>query len=233
MPTTIINFETSVRMLIRDWGGGTADAPVSANYVFTNTELDAFIQSAVTQYSKFRPRRIPWTFNMIAQQSQYTLPNDWIHVDDEMFNDAININSPDPFDLMTMQNQFASFVLPNINNAYPLYQLDFEWYDSDLFVIVNPIPQSNASINAAYWAYHQVNTTESTVPQIDYDAVTFAAASRALDALAVDKGQKMQKYKIGQGLQIDDSLIAERMQQQAQEYWKKFENQISLRPFGV
>lgn len=225
MPTTISDYVTDVRTMIRDND--------STNYTFADPELQTFIKGAVSEYSTFRPRRQPFTLSMIAQQDKYTLPDDWMSADFEMFNNAINTNSPDPFDLMTLEGQYASFVLPNINNDYPLYQLDFQWYDSDRYVVVRPIPQSNATIDFAYYGYHQVDSTQSTVPQKDMDAVVMASSARALKVLAVDKGQRMQRYKIGQGLSIDDSQIAKNLEEQATMFHNAFMKHVANRPFGV
>lgn len=219
------DYVTNVRIMVRD-----SD---SSNYTFSDPEITAFIQSGISDYSVYRPRRRPFTLVMTPNVGQYSLPDDWISADLEMFNTAVNINSPDPFDTMTMMNQYASFVLPNINNAYPLYQLDFEWYNSDKSVVVSPVPQANASIDFAYYAIHEIDSSQSTVPQQDMDAVVLASSARALKVLAVDKGQRMQKYKLGQGLQIDDSIIAKNLEEQAKTFHDDFINKVANRPFGV
>lgn len=234
--TTITDYRTSVRTMLRDTAGnavfdanGNVTTPANPSlYVFQDYEIDSFTQSGVLLYSRFRPRRKPYMLSLVSGQAQYTLPVDWMFKDAESFNKAVQ--PPPHVDI----NDFASFVLPSLNTAAQLFtDLEFDWYDSDQFVIVNPTPQANATIPFAYFCAHTADVSSSTIPAQDFDNVVMAASSRALDVLAVDKGQKMQKYKIGQGLQIDDTAVAQRLQEQAKEFMAMFDRNVRLRPFGV
>ncbi|GIM47034.1 hypothetical protein DNHGIG_25830 [Collibacillus ludicampi] len=223
---TIADYRLSVRTMIRDTAGLGA-TPNPSQFIFQDWEIDAFTQSAVLAYSKYRGRRKPYTLTLQPGQSQYPLPADWMTVDLASFHQAIGLDSD--VDL----SQFASFVLPSLNPSIPLKDLTFDWYDSDQFVLVSPTPQATATINFAYFAAHTVDQNGSSIPSADFDYVVLAAASRVLDTLAVDRGMKMQKYKIGQGLMIDDSEVAKRLQEQAKAYWERFEQFVRFRPFGV
>jgi hypothetical protein len=219
----------SIRYAIRDTQGIGGDPTL---YVFQDTELEPHLRSGIAVYSKYRTRRKPYTLTLQPGIAQYTLPSDWVRVDKESFDNAIG--SPMTYDYQErLLNQFASFVLPNISGGWALHDLSFDWYDSDQYVIVNPTPQSTAQLTFSYLTQHNIDDQTSTVADSDADYVVLAAASRALDALAIDRGTKMQKYKIGQGLQIDDSEVAKRLQEQAKTYWDRFENFMVFRPFGV
>jgi hypothetical protein len=214
---TPLSVREEVRYLLRD----------SASALFADDEIDDFIQHGTLWYSRYKSRRLPYTLNLVAGQSQYTLPSDWVRVDKTSFNKCINPSSS------VDVSQFASFVLPTLNNNALLQDTSFDWYDSELYVIVNPTPQSSQSLSFSYYALHQLTNTLSTVPQSDLIALAYISASIALNALAVDKGSKMQKYKVGQGLQIDDTEVAKRVQEQAEKYEHMFNKFIRFRPIGV
>lgn len=220
------DYRAQVRTMIRDIAGGGA-TPNPSLYIFQDGEIDTFTQSGVFAYSKYRRRRKPYTLNLQANVAQYTLPPDWVTADIQSFNNAVG-PAPD-----VDVSEFVGFVLPTLNPSMPLYQLTFDWYDSDQYVIVSPTPQAAASIPFAYYINHTVDMNGSSIPASDTDYVVLAAASRALDALAVDRGLKMQKYKIGQNLLIDDSEVAKRLQEQAKTYWERFEKFVCYRPVGV
>lgn len=222
----ISDYRAQVRTMIRDIAGGGA-TPNPSLYIFQDQEIDTFTQSGVMSYSKYRRRRKPYTLNLQANVAQYTLPTDWVAVDLVSFNKAIG---PAP---NVDVSEFVGFVLPSLNPALPLNQITFDWYNSDQYVIVNPTPQAAAAIPFSYLTNHTVDANGSSIPAQDSDYVVLAAASRALDALAIDRGTKMQKYKIGQGLMIDDSEVAKRLQEQAKAYWERFEKFVCHRPLGV
>jgi hypothetical protein len=213
---TPLTLREKVRGLLKD----------GASTLFTDDEIDEFVQDGTSWYSRYKPRRIPFTLNLVAGQSQYTLPSDWIRVDKASFNKCINPSSN--VDL----TQFTSFVLPTLNNNALLQETSFDWYDSELYVIVSPTPQSTQSLSFSYYAMHQLTNDLFTIPQPDIIALSYISASFALNALAVDKGSKMQKYKVGQGLQIDDTEVAKRVQEQAEKYEHMFNKFIRFRPIG-
>lgn len=212
------DYITNVRTMIRDVD--------PSNPIFSDDEIDSFVQAGVLFYSRFKARRRPYTLTLQSGVSQYTLPSDWMTVDQETFNEAVDEK---PVDL----RQYAGFVLPTLNAVPTFNELEFVFYDDDQFLLVNPAPGQVAAINFTYFAEHSIDDASCTIPSKDAHAVILASASQALNTLAVDRGLKMQKYKIGQGLQIDDSEIAKRMQEQAQKYYEQFERLIRMRPFGV
>jgi hypothetical protein len=214
----LADYVTNVRTMIRDNN--------SASYIFQDTEIQSFIQAGVLFYSRFKARRRPYTLQLQAGVSQYTLPTDWISADQVTFDDA---TKREPVDL----TQFATFVLPTLNASPSFDELEFVFYDSDQYVLVNPAPGQDATIDFDYYAMHSIDNTNCTIPAIDSHAVTLASASQALNTLAIDRGLKMQKYRFGLHLQIDDSEIAVRLQQQAQKYYDEFERLVRMRPFGV
>lgn len=214
----LTDYIANVRTMIRDNN--------TTSLIFTDAEITSFIQAGVLFYSRFKPRRRPFTLDLIAEVKQYTLPADWITVDQVSFDEATKRK---PVDL----TQYASFVLPTLNAVPSFDDLEFVFYDSDQYLLINPAPGQDASIDFAYYALHTIDNSNPTVPAIDSHAVTLASASQALNTLAIDRGLKMQKYKIGQGLQIDDSEIAKRMKEQAKTYYDEFERLVRMRPLGV
>lgn len=196
------------------------------NPIFTDPEITSFINAGVLFYSRFKARMRPYTLEMQSGVKQYTLPTDWISADQVSFDE---VTKRKPVDL----TQFASFVLPTLNAAPSFDELEFVFYDSDQFLMVNPAPGQNASIDFVYYAQHTIDDNNCTVPAIDSHAVVLASASQALNTLAIDRGLKMQKYRVGLHLQIDDSEIAKRLQEQAQKYYDEFEKLVRFRPFGV
>lgn len=221
MPLTIVDYRSQVRTVISD--------KVSTQYIFQDSEIDQFTQTGVLAYSKYKGRRKPYTLILTTGVSQYTLPADWVSRNASAFNNAI---APTP-DVNAFD--FASFVSPtmNINSSASLNNVVFDWYDSDQYVIVTPTPQATVIIPFSYYASHTVDISGSSIPAIESDYVVLAAASRALEAIAIDRSMKMQKYKIGQGLSIDDSDVAVRLQEEAKVYWERFEKFVCYRPFGV
>lgn len=218
--STLNDFISTVRTMIRDQN--------SSSYTFQDPDLTTHINSAVRTYSRYRKRKKPYTLSFVSGQSQYTLPSDWITVDLESFQRAI-YSSHNEIHL----DEFASFVLPNLNNSIELQDATFNWYDSDHYLIVNPTPQYLASFTFDYYIAHSVDSSSSTIPDIDLDNVCYLASAEALKALVVDKGSQMQKYKIGQGLTIDDSSVAKHLMDAVNHYYGIFEHNVIKRPYGV
>lgn len=212
------DYVTNVRTTVRD------NNP--ASYLFTDDEIKAFIQAGVLFYSRYKPRLRPYTLSLQPGLKQYTLPDDWKSVDQVSFNQAVGVKVVD-------LRQYAGFVLPTLNAAPSFNELDFAFYDEDHYLIVSPAPMEAANIDFSYYAMHSITDSASTVPAIDAHAVALASASQVLNTLAIDRGLKMQKYKVGMHLQIDDSEISKRMQEQAQKYYDEFEKLVRYRPFGV
>jgi|SRR5579875_70781 len=212
------DYIANVRTMIRDNN--------AASYIFQDSEIQSFIQAGVLFYSRYKARRRPYTLQLQPGVQQYTLPSDWIRVDQESFNEAVGIKEVD-------LRQYVGFVLPSLNAVPSFSEMDFEFYDQDQLLMVSPAPGQSANLNFDYYAMHTISSTVCTVPVIDSHAVTLASASQALNTLAIDRGLKMQKYRVGQHLQIDDSEIAKRLQEQAQKYYDEFERLVRFRPFGV
>lgn len=228
MPTTLTDYRNKIRPLIRDVAGNGL-TPNPALYILQDYEIDIFTESAVNLYTQYKSRKKPYTLQLVSGQSQYTLPSDWIMKDSESFCKAVeppNI-SDDVF------HQFSGFVLSSLNPAASFGSMVFDWYDSDQYVIISPTPQVAGSISFKYHISHVIDESSSSIPKSDMNYVVYCASSLALQSIAVDKGQKLQKYKIGQGLQIDNSEVAVRMQEQAKAFWCQFEDNIIYRPFGV
>lgn len=215
---TLDDYAENVRMMIRDSN--------EDSYIFEDLEIESFIQAGVLFYSRYKARRRPYTLHLLPGVKQYTLPDDWMYVDQESFNDVTRIK-------VTDLNQYAGFALPTLNTVPSFSELDFTFYDEDQFVIISPAPMQEADLDFNYFAMHSIISDSSTVPAMDFQAVTLASASQALNTLAIDRGLKMQKYKIGQGLQIDDSEVAKRLQEMAEKYYGQFEKLVRFRPFGV
>lgn len=233
MAVTIVDFVTRVRTQIRDNGSVQAfpdnldkdNKPISGS----SPELRQFIEDAVMDYSKYRPRKRSLTLNLVQGQIIYQLPEDWIRVDSESFENATLPNSlPDP----------SVYALPFIYVSHPLgTQLNtmrFNWYDDDQQLILASAPFQSYTLTFDYYAYHTVDESGTTIPkQYQYKAL-LTAYEKALRAIATDYAVKLQKYKIGGkgGIEIDDSKIAENLLKQADEYRDQYRKEIILRPYG-
>lgn len=218
---TIADFITRVRNQIRD--NGTTKA-------FSDDELTQFIQDSIMVYSKYKRRKRSFTLNLIQGQTEYSLPEDWMTVDNESFRKAITPQPlPDP----------SVYALPFIYVNQPLgvqvSTMDFNWYDDDQTLITDAAPFQNYTLTFDYYAFHTVDSNKTTIAmQFQYYAV-LPACEKALRALATDYSVKLQKYKVGSrgGIEIDDSKIADQLLAQADDYREQFRKEIILRPYGT
>jgi hypothetical protein len=192
-------------------------------------ELTQFVNDAIEEYIRYRPLKKPFTLNMLAGQTQYNLPADWITVDQTTFRAAVH---------PTRIPDLLQYQLPYVEVTAPLAQqennMNFNWYDESQLLTVGASPLANYTLTFDYYAYHQVDVNGSTVPKrYEYTALLLAC-EKALRAIATDYAVKLQKYKIGgrMGIDVDNSKIAEHLQKQADQYRDEFRREVVLRPAG-
>ncbi len=232
---TIVDYVLDVRTMIRDNGSYPNQAfldTVDANgdpIPGSSPELRQFIQDSVTDhFSRWRPRKRPYTLNLLQGQTSYNLPDDWITVDNVSFDKAIMpAPLPDP----------DVYALPFVYTSQPLgVQLNtmaFNWYDDDRLLVLGSAPLAAYALAFDYYAYHTVDETGTTVPLYMQHYALLPAAEHALRAMATDYSVKLQKYKIGgrYGVEVDDSKIAESLLKQADSYAEQFRQDVILRPY--
>lgn len=224
---TITDLITELRTQIRD--NGTTQA-------LTNTEVTQFITDGLRTYSKYRPRKRPITINVIAGQSTYPLPNDWIERDYESFDAAIN--PPLPISPMTALSM-SPFTLLSVTQliAKPMaaheVETQYDFYPSDLQLIITPVPQMAYALTFDYFSLHTSDATSCTVPFFDIDNALLPGAVKALRSIATDYSVKLQHYKMGNNIEVDDKLVAKNLQNRADELEEQFERDIIKRPSGM
>lgn|GEM_PF-5644537 len=218
---TITDFTTRVRTQIRDNG---------ATQAFQDTELQQFIQDAILEYSRWRPRKRSFALQLQAGVTSYTLPTDWMIVDQESFDRSIRPSPlPDP----------SAYALPYVYLNQPLggqlNSMRFDWYNDDQTLTLGSAPVMAYTLTFNYFAYHTVDTSGTTIPVPSQYYALLPAYEKALRALATDYAVKLQKYKVGgrYGIDVDDSQIAKVLQVEADTYGEKFRKEIILRPYAT
>jgi hypothetical protein len=224
---TITDLIKEFRTQIRDNGSTQA---------LTDTEVIQFINDGLRTYSKYRTRKRPTTINVIAGQSNYTLPTDFMAEDYESFDESVN---PPPaitpmqamgISPVTLISQIQITAPPM---AYYQQQVNYDFYSSDSLMIISPIPQASYALSFDYYAYHTADTTGCTVPYVDIDNALIPGCVKALRSIATDYSVKLQHYKMGNNIEVDDKSVAKNLQNRADELEKQFERDIIKRPFGV
>ncbi len=219
-----------VRIQIRDTCPTQVFADVVDNTLATpaivpnnSPELTQFIWDALGEYSRYRALRKPYTLDIVAGQTLYQLPSDWLSADLEAFNAAVRPGDvPDPME----------YALPYVRVSAPLGSqqntLEFSWYDDLQQVVLSTAPLADYSLAFAYYALHQ----PSTVPLQWLDVALAPACERALRAIATDQAVKLQHYKIAYGIEVDNRKIAEHLLNQADGWRERFRKEVVLRPYG-
>lgn len=225
---TGIDLMTEFRVQIRD--NGTTQA-------LTDPEVQQFIVDGFRTYSRYRPRRRSTTVNVVTGQTVYTLPNDWIDRDYDSFNAAINPPPPvDPMKLSPFSFVSAAQLMARPMAAYET-EVQYDFYPSDLQMVISKAPQSSYDLTFDYLAYHTADFTATpitcTVPYLDIDNALIPGVVKALRSIATDYSVKLQMYKEGNNIEVDDRTVAKNLQSRADELEKQFERDIILRPSGM
>ncbi|MCL4440232.1 MAG: hypothetical protein M1609_06485 [Firmicutes bacterium] len=223
---TITDLITEFRIQIRD--NGTTQA-------LTDPEVTQFITDGLRTYSKYRPRKRPTTINVLAGQSTYALPADWMDRDYESFDAAINPPVPiSPMTAMTMSPFTLLSAAQLIAKPLAAYEQDvqYDFYPSDLQLIITPVPQMAYTLTFDYFACHAADTNSCTVPVFDVDNALLPGIVKALRSIATDYSVKLQLYKMGNNIEVDDRTVAKNLQNRADELNKQFERDIVKRPIG-
>ncbi|WP_088187547.1 hypothetical protein [Desulfosporosinus sp. FKA] len=227
MAITITDLITEFRTQIRD--NGTTQA-------LTDQEVTQFITDGFRTYSKYRPRKRPTTISVKAGQSTYSLPDDWITQEEDSFEAAIN---PSPAITPMQAWTLSPFTLLSAARliAKPLaaYEQDvqYDFYPSDLQLIIVPVPQMSYDLAFNYYAYHTSDSIGCTVPYLDIDNALLPGVVKALRSIATDYSVKLQHYKMGNNIEIDDKTVAKNLQSRADELEKQFVRDIIKRPSGM
>ncbi len=220
------DLETMVRVQIRD--DGIAQA-------FTNAELDQFIYDAIAQYSRYKARKRPYTLALIAGQTTYALPADWIEVDRPSFDAARNPHHSEMYLYGAYAYEFNVVMTMPANLG--LRDLGFDWYDTDQTLIVTPAPLTNYTLNFDYFAIHQVSASNAsplqpcTIPLQEQYIAMYWAASQALDALIADKSGKLMVYK-AKDVSVDNTEMVKGLETRADQFREQWRDEIMRRPLG-
>lgn len=234
MTATIADLVMRLRNQIRDNGTvqvfpDTLDSnnkPIPGS----SPELIQFIQDAVMEFSKYRPRKRSLTLKLIPGQITYELPEDWITVDNGSFKKAIQPSPlPDP----------TAYALPFVYVNHPLgTQLNtmaFNWYDDDKQLILGSSPFQEYTLTFDYYACHTADESSISVPKMYWSKALLLACEKALRAIATDTTVKLQKYKIGgrNGIEIDDSKVVENLLKEADAYRDMFKQEVILKAYAT
>ncbi|MCF8566907.1 hypothetical protein LLE49_19495 [Alicyclobacillus tolerans] len=219
---------------------GIVDGSVTWNYVgsvalpaLTDAEITQFITDGFRTFSKYRPRRRSTTINVVTGQTTYTLPTDWIDRDYESFNAAINPPPPvDPMKLSPFSFVSAAQLMAGPMAAHET-EVQYDFYPSDSQMVITPAPQSSYDLTFDYFAYHTFDATTCTVPYLDVDNALLPGVVKGLRSIATDYSVKLQMYKEGNNIQVDDRTVAKNLQSRADELEKQFERDIIMRPSGT
>jgi hypothetical protein len=228
--STISSYVTSVRNQIRDNGKINFFPPYDPTTGDQDEEITQYVNAAVEEFSRYIPLRKPYTLNLIQGQTEYTLPTDWIYVDQGALQRALHPRSiPD----------LLQYQLPWVEVSSPLgsqyNSMDFIWYDDIQQMVVTTAPLSDYSLSIAYYAFHQVDTNGSTIPKRWENAMLLVACERALRAIVTDLSvSKLQKYRMGGrfGIEIDNHNVIDNLLKQADSYRERFKNEVINRPHG-
>jgi hypothetical protein len=224
---TITDLIAEFRTQIRDNGSAQA---------LTDVEVTQFITDGLRTYSKYRTRKRPTTINVIAGQSNYTLPTDFIAQDYESFDEAVNpppLITPDRAMMMSPFTLISQIQITAPPMSHYQRQVKYDFYPSDLLLTISPIPQLSYVLNFDYYAYYTADTNGCTVPYLDIDNALLPGCVKALRSIATDYSVKLQMYKTGNDIEIDDRTVAKNLQARATELEKQFERDIIKRPSGM
>lgn len=217
---------------------GQTDGSVVWNYLsepyapaLSDQEIMQFINDGFRTYSKYRPRKRSTTIQVVKGQSAYTLPSDWIERDYDSWERAIDpppVADPDtmmPFTFISTAELIARPMAYVMDVAY-------DFYPSDLQMVITPSPQASYELQFDYYAYHTADSTSCSVPFVDMDNALLSGLVKGIRAIATDYSTKLQLYKAGNNIQIDDRTVAVNLQNRANELNKQFERDIIKRPQG-
>jgi len=215
------------------------DGTVVWNYVGTPTlpalsdaEVTQFITDGLRTYSKYRPRKRSTSIAVVSGQSTYPLPADWVEREFESWERAINpppVIEPDrlmPFTFIATTRLIATPM------AYAM-DVSYDFYPSDLELVITPAPQASYALTFDYFAYHTAEGPSCTVSYLDLDNALLPGIVKGIRSIATDYSVKLQMYKAGNNITVDDRTVATNLQNRANELDKQFERDIIRRPIGV
>jgi hypothetical protein len=187
-------------------------------------ELTQFVVAALSEYSRYRALKKPYTLDVVAGTSTYTLPVDWMAPDLVAFN---RVTRP------RRQHPRPHYMLPGAPCLGPVGdrdRLEYEWYNDLQQVVLCPAPLSTYSIPFSYFAQQ----TSSTIPAQWLEAALAPACELALRAIATDQTMKLQQYRLANGkLEVDNRTIKDALLKQADEWQVRFRREVVLRPHAV
>lgn len=140
----------------------------------TSTIYDTYIQEAVKQYSKRRPRKMIYAHTVTSNEgSIFELPSDWETDFSWIINIEYPINTTEP------KTKFP----PQILNpkAYEVQQIPAEYR---IRFLETPYPTAGDEFWVRYVIRHTVSASLSSIPASDEEAVSNLAVHYAAAALA-------------------------------------------------
>lgn len=212
------------RIQIRD--NGTTQA-------LQDPEVEQFIEDGLRTYSKYRPLKKSLTINVVQGQLTYTLPNDWIDREYSSFEKAIN--PPGEVFYPRFGSPFTMVSVTELRARPMAYQEDVEYrfYNDSLQLVINPVPQMSYDLTFDYYAYHMADENGVTVPYIDIDNALLPGLAKSLESIATDYSVKLQMYKMGNNIQVDNRTLAQQLSDRAKALMDRFERDIIKRPISI
>jgi hypothetical protein len=201
----------------------------------TSPELTQFVTAAIGEYSRYRALRRPYTINVVTGTAMYTLPADWIGVDQQSFERAVRPRRDDGWgdawedDFMLT---YESPVFIDGSLSVSPQRLRYQWYDDLQQLVLSAAPLTDYSLTFDYWATHSDGTDSAvTVPRRFLDVALAPACELALRAIATDQAMKLQLYRMANGkLEVDNRTIKDALLKQAEDWRERFRKEVVLRP---
>lgn len=219
---------------------GQADGTVVWNYfgapsapALSDLEDIQLITDGFRTFSKYRPLKKSTTINVVAGQSTYTLPNDWMDRDYESWNKAIN---PAPVvDPMSLSPFTLVAMTELIGRPMAAYETDvqYDFYPGQLQLVITPVPQMSYTLTFDYFAYHTFDASSCTVPYHDIDNALLPGLVKGIRSIAMDYSVKLQMYMMSNSIQVDNRTVSNNLLARANELDKQFERDIIKRPIAV
>lgn len=230
-----------VRLQIFDTGNPQVFADIAApgtSKIVPNSspELIHFVHASLADFSRYRELKKPFTLNIVATQTTYPLPDDWMGRDPESFDRALRGCDRDRNDWNDWDGDdwfpFPPYELPGVQIGGPLLlqnHLRYNWYDALRQVVLSAAPTSAYSLTFDYYAMH----TPETLPRGWEYAAILPACEKAIRAIQADQAVKLQRYKIKNEIQVDNYKIPEHLEVLAKGFAAAFRREVVCRPFGT
>lgn len=214
--------------------------PSTKELVVNNSpQLTQFVRAALGEFSQYRSLRRPYTLNIVAGTTTYSLPADWMLADRDSFEAALHPHhhhrrhrgGPSAFDELGLDGFTGVFDGFEDLESGPVDSSThwYTFYDDLQQLVFGAPPAADRVITFDYLAVH----SPSTLPPQWVEVALAPAYERALRALATDQAVKLQLYKIANGIEVDNRVIAKHLLAQADAWKERWREEVVMRPFGT